>query len=117
MLLVESNNGERITYSNSGSAITAGTLIAIATGASGSCGVALVDIAATTGTGTVDVKPGKRFNTVPKASGEAFTQLQILYFDGTQLTGTNTTTNTRAGRAAVAAASADTTCELLLNMP
>jgi predicted RecA/RadA family phage recombinase len=106
------NNGKRILYSNTGSAIVAHDVIAIASGTTGRIGIALVDIAATTGTGIVEIA-GR--HTLPKASGEAFTQLQLLYWDGTQLSGTSTTTSTRAGRAAVAAASADTTADCLIN--
>lgn len=117
MALIEGNNGERILYTNAGSAITAGSLISLASGTTGMCGVAVVDIAATTGTGIVDIKPGKHFTNAPKATGEAFTLGQALFFDGTNLSGTSTTTSTRAGRAGAAAASAATTCELFLNQP
>ncbi len=111
----EVNNGDRILYTNTGSAIAVGDVVPVATGATGFCGVAVVAIAASTGTGVLDVKPGKRF-TLLKASGEAFTQGQILYWNtSTGLTGTNTTTNTKIGRAALAAASADVTADCLLH--
>ncbi len=107
--------GDRITYANTGSAITAGSLISLASGATGMCAIAVVDIAASTGTGAVQIRG--RFGNCPKASGEAFTQGQLIYFDGTNLTGTSSTTFTRAGRAGAAAASAATTCVLILNQP
>jgi predicted RecA/RadA family phage recombinase len=107
------SDGKRILYSNTGSAIAAGDVVVVASGTSGIVGVAIVAIVATTGTGQLEIKG--RY-TMPKASGEAFTQGQVLYWDGTQLSGTSTTTSTRAGRAAVAAASAATTADVLLNV-
>lgn len=101
-----------IPYTNSGSAIAAGDLVIIASGTSGNVGRAQGDIAATTGTGTLKVRG--LINGV-KASGEVFTQGQVLYYDGTSFTGTSTTTSTRAGRAAQSQASADVTCILILN--
>lgn len=99
-------------YSNSGSALDAGDGVVLASGTSGLFGVAKGDIAATTGTGTVQTRG---IVTGPKASGEAMTVGQVVYWDGTQLTGTSTTTNTRAGRVVVAAASAATTVTISLN--
>lgn len=106
------NEGRRVTYSNTGSAISAGDVVIIASGTTGKIGVAVVNIAATTGTGAVDVKG--RY-TLVKATGEAFTAFQKVYWDGSQLTGTVTTTNTYAGRAAVPAASADTTADVIID--
>lgn len=107
------NEGKRITYSNTGSAISSKDVVVVASGVSGIIGIALVDIAATTGTGQLEIT-GR--HTLPKATGEAFTLGQVLYWDGTQLTGTSTTTYTRAGRCASAAASAATTADVLLNV-
>jgi predicted RecA/RadA family phage recombinase len=106
------NDGKRILYTNTGSAIVAGDVVVLASGTSGNIGVAVTNIAATTGTGVVE-QVGRY--TMPKASGEAFTQNQVLYWDGTQLSGTSTTTSTRAGRAAAPAASAATTADVVLN--
>ncbi len=108
--------GSRVNYSNTGSAIVAGDLISLVTGSSGMVAIAISAIPASTGTGEVSIGgPDERLWTCPKATGEAFTLGQALYFDGTQLTGTNTTTYSRAGRAAAAAASAATSCVLILN--
>lgn len=108
--------GSRINYSNSGSLIAAGDVVVLATGATGLISVSISAIPATTGTGEVSIGgPDERIWTFVKDTGEAFTIGQILYWDGTGLTGTNTTTNTRAGRAAAAANSAATTALLILN--
>ncbi len=110
--------GSRINYSNTGSAIVAGDLVAIVTGASGMVGIAVTAIPATTGTGELAIGGAdERLWTCPKAGTEAFTLGQVLYFDGTQLSGTNTTTSTRAGRAGAAATTASTSCVLILNQP
>ena len=110
--------GNRLLYSNAGSALVAGNIVAIATGTSGFCGICIEDIAATTGTGTVAIGGGEeRVWEGPKTSGEAWTQGQVLYWDGTALSSTSTSTSTRAGRAAYAAASAATTGYLILNAP
>lgn len=110
--------GNRITYTNAGSAIAAGDLVAIATGTSGFVGVAVTDIAATTGTGELAIGGGdERVFKIPKTSGEAWTQGQVLYTDGTNGTSTSSTTFTRIGRAAYAAASADVVGYVILNQP
>lgn len=110
------NSGKRLLYSNTGSAIAAGDVVVVNSGATGMLGVAIEAIAATTGTGTIDVEVGARY-TATKATGEAFTQGQILYWSTTNgLTGT-ATSNTYAGRAAAAAATADTSADFLLNQP
>ncbi len=101
-----------IPYTNTGSAIAAGDLVIRASGTSGCIGRAQGDIAATTGTGTLLIRG--LINGV-KASGEAFTDGQVLYYDGTSFTGTSSTTFTRAGRAVGISASAATTCVLQLN--
>lgn len=106
------NKGDRILYSNTGSAIVAGDVVAVVSGNSGIIGVAQVAIAATSGTGQVEVTG--RY-TIPKTAGEAYTQGQLVYHNGTAIT-SGSTGNTRAGRAAVAAASADTTVDVLLNV-
>src|SRR4051794_11848152 len=88
-----------IPYANTSSAIAAGDMVVIASGSTGYVGVAKGDIAATTGTGTVQTRG---LVTAPKTVGEVFTNGQIVYWDGTYLTGTSTSTNTRAGRIALA---------------
>ena len=107
------NDGRRILYTNTSSAISAGDPVVIVSGTSGITGVAVVDIAATTGTGQVEI--AGRFTFV-KANSEAITQGQVLYWDGTEATGTSTSTYTRCGRAAVAAATAATSVDVLLNV-
>ncbi len=106
------NDAHRVNYSNTGSAISAQDVVVIASGTSGKIGIAISDIAASTGTGEVEVFG--RF-TLPKTTGEAFTQYQALYWDGSALTGTETTTYTYAGRAAAAAASADDTADVIIH--
>jgi predicted RecA/RadA family phage recombinase len=106
------NEGKRILYSNTGSAIASKDVVVVASGTSGRIGIALTAIDATTGTGVLDIA-GR--HTLPKASGEAMTQLQAVYWDGTQISGTSTTTSTRAGRVAAAAASAATTVDVIID--
>lgn len=108
--------GNRLLYTNTSTAITAGDVVVIASGTSGICGIALVDIAATTGTGQVCIGGGdETVWSVTKTSGEAWTQGQVLYWDGSAVTSTSSTTFTRIGRAAYAAASAATTGYVILN--
>ena len=106
------NENARMLYENAGSAIAAGDMIVVASGTSGIVGVAISSIAATTGTGNIDLDG---VFTVTKASGEAFTQGPVVYFDGIQMAGTSTTTYTRAGRVYVSAASAATTARIRIN--
>lgn len=100
--------GSRITYSNTGSAITAKDVVPLVVGSSGCVGIAINDIAATSGTGPVQIDG---VWTLPKATGEAFTLGQMLYWDDSNnnLTGTSSSTFYRVGRATAAAASAATT--------
>lgn len=107
--------GERQTYSNTGSAITAGDVVPLATGTSGTIGIAVADIAATTGSGEVE-KRG--IFEMPKATGEAMTIDQVVYWDDTNgyVTGTSTSTFTRAGRVFAAAGSAATTVYVAINV-
>ena len=67
--------GETINYSNSGSAITAGSVVAIGH----MIGIALVDIAATTGTGAVAIEGV--FSGIPKVTGAVFVQGEKLLWD------------------------------------
>ena len=66
--------GDVVTYSNAGSAIAAGDVVVMGH----TIGVALADIAATTGTGPVAVEG---VFTVPKVSAAVFTQGEKLIFD------------------------------------
>jgi predicted RecA/RadA family phage recombinase len=103
----------RQVYSNTGSAITSKSVVVLVSGASGFLGVAIADIAATTGTGVVQLDGVWN---LPKKSGDVFTAYQQVYWDSsnTRLT-TSSTSNTLAGRVAAAAASAATTADLILN--
>lgn len=105
--------GCRIAYSNTGSAIVAGDVVPLASGTSGMCGVAVTDIAASTGTGAIDIAG---VFTVTKATGEIFTVGQIVYWDDSNnnATGTGSTTFYRLGRVTAAAATADTTATVKL---
>ncbi len=67
--------GETINYINSGSAITAGSVVAIGH----MIGIALVDIAATTGTGAVAIEGV--FSGIPKVTGAVFVQGEKLLWD------------------------------------
>lgn len=67
-------DGDIITYTNAGSAITAGSPVAIGS----LIGVALVDIAASTGTGSVALRG---VWTLPKVTGTAWTQGAKLLWD------------------------------------
>lgn len=112
-----SSRGTRLPYTNTGSAIAAGDLVILNSGTTGLVGVALTDIAATSGTGEVAIGGGDEriFPTTNKATGEAWTIGQPLFSDGTNITSTSSTTFNRVGRAAAAAASADTTGSIILN--
>ena len=103
---------ERIPYSNTGSAIAEGDLVVRASGTSGCVGVAVADIAATTGTGELDI--AGTFSAT-KEAGEVFTDGQVLYWDGTALTGTSSSTFTYAGRSVGSQATAATTCKITIN--
>lgn len=66
--------GESLTYSNTGSAITAGSVVVVGE----QIGIAAVDIAATTGTGTVYMEG---VFTVPKVSGAVIAQGESVIWD------------------------------------
>lgn len=67
--------GKVITYANSGSAIAAGDVVVMGH----TIGIALTDIAATTGTGAVAVEGV--FSGVPKVTAAVFTQGEKLIWD------------------------------------
>lgn len=66
--------GEVITYTNAGSAISAGDVVVIGN----QIGVALVDIAASTGTGSVAIEG---VFTVPKVSAAVIAQGEAVIYD------------------------------------
>jgi predicted RecA/RadA family phage recombinase len=94
-------DGEILHYSNSGSAIASGDVVVIGN----RVGVAIVDIAATSGSGAVQMEG---VFLLPKTTSQAWTQGAQLFWDGSLLT-TVGTANTPAGYADVAADSADST--------
>lgn len=100
--------GKTIKYANTGSAISSGDVVVLGAG----IGVAVTDIAATTGVGSVLVEGVVE---IAKVSGTAFTQGAKLYWDS----GNSELTTTAQGNLAVgvayeAAASADTTAKVKL---
>jgi len=107
-------DGDVISYSNAGSAITAGSVVAIGS----LIGVALVDIAATTGVGSVQLRG---VFTLPKATGSAWTQGAKLLWDASAAKFDIGTATPATGDISVccvafaAAASGDTTGKVLLN--
>ncbi len=110
--------GNRILYTNTGAAITSGSVVVLVSGSSGILGIAVTDIAATTGTGQVSLGgyPEGVFS-LAKKSGDVFTALQAVYWDSanSRLTTSSSGTNTLAGRVTQAYASAATTANLILN--
>jgi predicted RecA/RadA family phage recombinase len=112
-LLQDFGGESRVPYSNTGSAISAKDVVVLVSGASGLLGIAVDDIAATTGTGQVECS---RVWVLAKKSGDVFTAFQQVYWDNTnhRLT-TSSTSNTLAGRVRDAAASAATTANLIIN--
>lgn len=102
-------DGETLEYTNTGSAISAGSVVIVGT----IVGVAAADIAATTGVGTVVI--AGVFN-LPKNVGTAITQGALVYWDATPGEVTTTSSgNTLMGTAHLAAGSSDTTCDVRLN--
>lgn len=106
--------GARINYTNAGGAILSGGVVVLKSGGAlggVNVGIAVDAIAATTGTG--DVQIAGVFG-LAKTSGEAYAIGDNLYWTGTAITSTSSG-NTWAGVAAAAAASGDTTADTLLN--
>ena len=108
-------DGDVLTYANTGSAIASGAVVAIGS----LIGIALTDIAATSGTGPVQIEG---VFTVPKATGSAWTQGCKLNWDASAGKFDIGTATPAAGDvsvccvAAAAAASGDTTGKVLLNV-
>lgn len=101
--------GDRMEYSNSGSAISSGSIVVIGE----RIGVAVVDIPATSGKGSVDLEGV--FN-LPKATGESWSQGDPLFYDSSANKLTKTATaNKPAGYAFTAAGSSDTLGDCKLN--
>lgn len=101
--------GDSIEYSNSGSAIASGAMVPVGN----RIGIAVTDIAATTGTGTVSLEG---VYSVSKDGDEAFAVGDALFYDASDATVTKTATgNTWAGYAFAVAASDATSCHLKLS--
>lgn len=101
------SEGEMMEYSNAGAAIAAGEVVAFAWG----CGVASVDIAATTGKGSIAVEGVFR---LPKEAGLAISQGDIVYFDTGAKEVDKTNTNNKLGYASKGALAGDTHVEVKL---
>ncbi len=107
------NKGETVRYVNAGSAIAAGAVVKL----KHALGIALVDIAASTGVGTVQVKGEV---TAPKASGAVFVVGEKLLWDVSAGNFDDSAATPATGDvmgaaiAAVAGANGETTCTVIL---
>ena len=99
-------NGAIMEYANSGSAIASGDVVVLGD----RVGVAVTDIPATTGKGSVDMSGVFE---LPSDTGTSYAQGDELYWDGTQLTKT-ATGNTPAGLCFEAKISGGTTAKVML---
>lgn len=103
-------------YANAGSAITSGSVVV----ASHMIGVALVDIAATSGTGSVDFTPGRVYSGIPKVTAAVFAVGEKLIWDVSAGKFDDAAATPAAGDitggaiAWVAGTSSDTTCTIML---
>lgn len=110
-------DGATITYTNAGSAIAAGSLVVVASGTTGCCGVAICDIEASTGVGTLAMKGVFECPAVA-GTGITFTPGDVLYRDASTGKLTKTASgNTRVGRAWAAKAALSATALVKLNVP
>lgn len=102
-------DGEIMQYSNAGSAISSGAPVVIGN----RIGVAITDIAATTGVGSVALCGVYQLG---KDNDEAFSQGDALFFDTSDSTLTKTATGNKwAGYAFEAATESSTTCIVKLD--
>ena len=107
-------DGKVIVYTNTGSAITAGSIVVM----SHTIGVALVDIAATTGTGAVAIEGA--FSGIPKVTAAVFVQGEKLLWDSSVSKFDDSAAVAASGDilgacvAWVAGTSSDTTCTIKL---
>jgi predicted RecA/RadA family phage recombinase len=96
--------GATMEYNNSGAAISSGDIVPLVD----RCGIAVVDIAATSGEGSLSLEG---VYSAPKDADEAFEQGDALFYDASDSTLTKTAAgNTPFGIAFEAAASDATTC-------
>lgn len=105
-------NGYRVNYSNSGSAIAVGAVVVLSTGLM-KLGIAIAAIAATTGTGELSISG---IHTLAKKTTDTWVLGQLIYWDASNSRLTTTSSgNTVAGSAASVGANTDTTGRVLLN--
>jgi predicted RecA/RadA family phage recombinase len=103
----------RMSYSNTGAAILSGAVVVVQLGAFRFCGLAVTDIAATTGTGEIEVEGVHRLSAL---STDVWGIGDRLFWDVTNSRLTNIrSTNVYIGRAAAAKATAATTGDVDLN--
>lgn len=114
MTIKKQQEGGVITYANTGSAITAGSVVVM----SHMIGIALVDIAATSGTGAVAVEGV--FSGIPKVSAAVFAVGEKLIWDTSAGKFDDAAATPASGDitgacvAWVAGANAETTCTIKL---
>lgn len=112
---LEQHNGVK-QYTNAGSAIASGDIVV----AGNMIGVALVDIAASGGVGSVDFTPGCVFSGIPKVTAAVFAVGEKLIWDVSagkfddSAASPATGDVTGAAVAWVAGTSSDTTCTIML---
>jgi predicted RecA/RadA family phage recombinase len=102
------SSGTTMPYTNTGSAITKGTVVEF----TGMIGIALGDIPATTGVGELAITG---VWTVAKEAPLVITQGDQVWWDATNNNVDKTNTNIPCGRAYASALSADTTVQIILN--
>lgn|GEM_PF-5698359 len=106
-----SNRGNRINFTNTGSAISAGDIVIVRSGTAGVCGIAVTDIAATTGTGQLEIGGVHALTAVTGALAYG-----ALVYRGTLGTVTGTSTSgTLLGYVVAAKTTASTTAFVLVN--
>jgi predicted RecA/RadA family phage recombinase len=107
--------GRRLAYTNAGGAIVSGAVVALVAGASGYLGIAVTDIAATTGQGELETEGVHELTALSTATWSVG---QTIYWDVGNSRLTNASTgNTRAGRAATAKISGPVLGQVKLNEP
>ena len=111
--------GNRIPYTNTSTAISAGDVVVLISGSTGFIGIAVTDIAATTGTGELCIGGWPEgVHTLKKKTGDSFAVGTLVYWDSNNSRLTTTSSgNTRVGRCTATAASAATTANVKINQP
>jgi len=107
-------SGDRIVWTAGSTAITAGSVVVVRSGATGMIGVALTDIAAT-GTGVVQIEGEVELTKNTTTSTGVFTVGAIVYYDVADANvSTQASANIKVGIATEAAAAATTTVKVKL---